>query len=299
MSPRRLERFVYLSLAAAVATIVLKLVAAAVTGSVGFLSDALESVVNLVAALVALVALRVAARPPDAGHPFGHGQAEYISAAVEGGMIFVVAAGIVYSAVRRFVHPVEVDSVLLGASISAVAALINFGAGRQLLRAGRRYRSIALVADGRHLLADVATSVGVLVGVGLVSTTGWRWLDPAVALAVGVNILGAGYVLVRRSVIGLLNASLPAEDLAKINAVLSDCRGTCGVDFHALLTRESGRQRFVYLHMLVPPAWTVTQAHDLSDELVDEIAGVIPGARTFVHIEPIGDPASYDHEGLP
>ena len=296
---RLLQRYIYLSLAAAVTTIALKSVAAAITGSVGFLSDALESVVNLVAAIVALVALRISARPPDAGHPFGHGQAEYMSAAVEGGMIFVAAAGIVYTAVQRLLDPVELDQAGIGLVLSTVASVVNLVVGLRLLRAGRRHRSQVLVADGKHLLTDVVTSAGVLVGIGLVAVTGWLWLDPLVALAVGVNILLAGYQLIHRSVIGLLNASLPADEIDAVTGVLERYRRDHGVDFHALRTRESGRQRFVYVHLLVPPQWTVQRGHDLNETLVADIADVLPGTRSFVHIEPIGDPASYDHVNLP
>lgn len=296
---RLLVRYLYLSLAAALVTIALKSLAAALTGSVGFLSDALESVVNLVAAVVGLIALKIAARPPDQGHPFGHGQAEYMSAAVEGGMIFVAAAAIVYTAVERLLNPAELEQAGIGLVLSTAASLVNLGVGWKLLRVGRQHRSMVLIADGKHLLTDVVTSTGVLVGIGLVAITGWRWLDPVVALIVGVNILIAGYLLIRRSVIGLLNASLPDEDLAAVEEVLNRYRADYGVDFHALRSRESGRQRFVYVHLLTPMDWTVKRGHDLTDQLDHDICQALPGTRTFVHIEPLGDPSSYDHQYIP
>ncbi len=206
---RLLFRFMLLSLAAAVVTIVLKASAAWATGSVGFLSDALESGVNLVAAVVALIALRVAARPPDASHHFGHGKAEYVSALVEGAMIFVAATAIIWTAIERLISPVPLVQPGLGLALSTVASVINLGVGLTLLRVGRTHRSITLVADGKHLLTDVWTSAGVIVGIALVAVTGWEPLDPIVALAVGVNILWTGYRLLRGSVSGLLSAALP------------------------------------------------------------------------------------------
>lgn len=295
---RLLVRLMLLSLAAAIVTMLLKALAAWLTGSVGLLSDAMESSVNLVAALVALWALRLAAQPPDAVHQFGHGKAEYLSAAVEGGMIFVAATVIVWTSVQRLLNPEPLDVPGLGLAISAVAAIVNLAVGLALLRAGRAHRSLTLVADGKHLLTDVATSAGVLVGVALVAIFGWERLDPIVALLVGVNILFTGYGLLKRSVIGLLDAALPADDVAAVNAVFDRYRAEHPVDFHALNTREAGRQRFVYVHLLVPDGWTVQRGHDLSEHLKDDIASVLPGARTFVHLEPRGDPKSYGDSDL-
>lgn len=296
---RTLVRLMLLSVAAAVVTIALKSVAAAVTGSVGFLSDALESLVNLAAALVALWAVRLAAQPPDLGHHFGHGKAEYLSAAVEGGLIFVAAAAILWTSVQRLVDPVPIEQPGIGLGLSTLAAVVNLVVGAILIRAGRRERSIALEADGRHLLTDVVTSVGVLVGIGLVAIFDWYVLDPIVALAVGVNILYTGYGLLRRSVTGLLDAAIPAAELARVEQVLAEFRAREPVDFHALRSRESGRQRFVYVHLLLPDGWTVKRGHDLAEELSTAIEGALPGAHSFVHMEPIGDPASYEHDYLP
>ena len=295
---RTLVRFMLLSLAAAVATIALKSLAAIITGSVGFLSDALESGVNLVAALVALWALRLAGRPPDSEHAFGHGKAEYLSAAVEGTMIFVAAIAIVWTSVGRLIEPEALDQPGIGLALSTGASAINLAVGLALLRAGRRHRSITLVADGKHLLTDVVTSVGVIVGIALVAITGWDRLDPIVALLVALNILWTGYGLLRRSVSGILDAALPPEDVAELDRILTWYRQERGIEFHAVRTRESGRQRFIYLHVLVPGEWTVRQGHFVAEEVKADLAGVLPGAVTFAHVEPVDDPDSYDDDEL-
>jgi cation diffusion facilitator family transporter len=292
-----LIRYMLVSLAAAVATIALKALAALVTGSVGFLSDALESGVNLVAAVVALFALRAANLPADENHNFGHGKAEYLSAAVEGGMIFVAATAIVWTSADRLVHPVALDQTGVGLALSTLASAVNLVVGLALLRAGREHRSVTLIADGRHLLTDVWTSAGVLVGIVAVAVTGWERLDPIVAVLVGVNILRIGYGLLRRSVIGLLDATLSAEDADAVARIIERYRREHPVDFHALRTRESGRQRFVYVHLLVPDDWTVKAGHDLAEALEADIEHELPGTVTFVHLEPRGDPASYAHGG--
>lgn len=275
-----------LSLAAAVATIVLKSSAALLTGSVGFLSDALESVVNLVAAVVALVALKVAARPPDASHHFGHGKAEYFSALVEGAMIFVAAAGIIWSSVDRLINPRALEQPGIGLALSTFAALINLAVGLALLRVGRRHRSITLVADGKHLMTDVWTSAGVIVGIGLVALTGWNRLDPIVALVVGANILWTGYRLLRSSISGLLSAALPQDDQDSINAVLARYRAEYPVDFEPLRTVEAGRQRQVFVVLTVPGDWTVQAAHDLTVSIEADIDAALPHTETFIHVEP-------------
>ncbi len=292
-----LRAFAWLSIAAAVVTIALKSVAAWVTGSVGLLSDAFESAVNLVAAVVALIALGAAARPPDHRHPFGRGKAEYLSAGTEGGMIFVAAVAIVWTAIERLITPQPVEQFGVGLLISSAATVINLVVGLTLIRQGRRHRSITLEADGKHLLTDVWTSVGVLVGVGVVALTGWNRLDPILALAVGINILVTGFGLLRRSGAGLLDVALPAADQDRIAAVLRRYQES-GITFHALRTREAGRQRFVYVHVLVPGAWTVQQGHDLLEELERDIAVALPGVTTFTHLEPLEDPASHADQHL-
>lgn len=285
-----LTRFAWLSIGAAIFTITLKAVAYLITGSVGLLSDAAESVVNLIAAVVALTALRVAARPADENHHFGHGKAEYFSAGIEGIMIFAAAAVILLSAVERLLHPVPLQSLGLGLTISAVASVINAGTASVLLRAGRVHRSAALHADGRHLLTDVWTSAGVIAGVFAVAVTGWQPLDPLVAIAVGLNIMLVGYRLIAQSAIALLDAALPAEDLAAVHAVLDRYRSD-EVAFVHVRTRASGRHRFVTLTVQVPGGWSVERGHDLADEVERELALALPECDAQTHLEPLG----HDH----
>jgi cation diffusion facilitator family transporter len=284
---RLLMRFMLLSVAAALVTIAMKVAAAWLTGSVGLLSDALESGVNLVAAVVGLIALRVAAKPADYNHQFGHGKAEYLSAAVEGTMIFVAATAIMWSSVDRLVHPQPVEQPGIGLALSTAASVVNLAVGLALIRAGRRHRSITLVADGNHLLTDVWTSVGVLAGVGLVVLTGWDVLDPVVAILVAVNILRIGYGLVKQSVIGMLDVVLPPEDVAAVDAVLERYRQGGSIVILPPRTRQSGRQRFVYLTVRVPGDWTVRAGHDLLDRLEADLRDALPGTTVFTHLEPI------------
>ncbi len=291
--PVDLSRFALLSIAAALITMALKVVAAWLTGSVGLLSDAAESLVNLVAAVVAFIVLKIAIRPPDANHPFGHSKAEYFSAAVEGGMIFVAAAAIIVSAVDRLIHPMMPESLGVGLAISTVAALINGGVGWVLLRQGRRMRSATLVADGKHLLTDVVTSAAVLVGVGLVALTGVERLDPIVALVAGVNIVWTGFALIRNSVNGLMDVALPDDVIDRIEAVLDRYRSG-EVEFHALRAREAGNRRFLNVHVLVPGSWSVKRGHDLTEDLIDALVEEVPDLRVSAHLEPREDPRSYE-----
>lgn len=283
-----LERFMKLSIATAVATIVLKVIAAAVTGSVGFLSDALESGVNLVAAVVGFVAIKIAAKPADANHQFGHGKAEYVSALVEGAMIFVAAAMIIYTAIRRFMEPQPLEQPGLGLLLSLVASVLNLGVGLLLLRAGKKYRSATLQADGKHLLTDVWTSVGVLLGIGAVTLTGWLWLDPVIALAVGINILWTGYKLLQESLSSLLSESLPKEEHAQLDGLLNELEERHDVEITSRRTVASGRNRLVYLTMDVPGQWTVLHSHTIADRIEDAIDELFPGAEVFIHVEPAG-----------
>jgi cation diffusion facilitator family transporter len=287
----RLAKFAWLSIAAALVTIGLKSGAYLLTGSVGLLSDAAESLVNLVAAVVALIALNVAARPADENHNFGHGKAEYFSAGIEGMMIFVAAAFILVTSVQRFLHPAAIESVGAGLAISTVATAVNGAVGMLLLKAGARHRSVTLTADGKHLLTDVWTSVGVIVGVLLVALTGWERLDPIVAAIVGVNILVTGFRLVSQSLTSLLGAAMPAEDLARVNAVLESLR-TDEVDFTGVRTQESGRHRFVSLTVLVPGTWTVDRGHTLADDVEVAISRDLPGTDVQTHLEPQQSPLS-------
>ena len=286
---RLLERFIWLSIATAVATVSIKGVAAYVSNSIGLWSDAMESTVNLVAALVALWALRLSAKPADFNHDFGHGKAEYVSAAVEGTLIFVAAAVIIYSAIDRLLVPAPLEQLSLGLILSAVATVLNLGTGLLLVRAGRTHRSMTLEADGKHLLTDVWTSVGVLVGMGLVFLTGWKFLDPVIALLMGLNILFTGYRLVRRSVVGLLDGTLPPEEVAVVSDALHRVCEDPRVEITDVRTRESGRQRFVYATLTVPGSWTVKRSHAMADEVEGAIDSALPGTTTFVHIEPAAD----------
>ena len=287
-----LRKYAWLSILAAVLTIGLKTGAYLLTGSVGLLSDAAESVVNLVAAVIALIALSVAARPADHNHHYGHGKAEYFSAAIEGLMIFVAAAVILVSAVQRLLHPQELERLGLGLAMSLVATAINASVGLLLIRVGRAHRSATLSADGKHLMTDVWTSVGVVLGVLLVGITGWLPLDAIVAIAVALNILVVGSRLVASSTSALLDAALAPSDVALVTAVL-DRHRSADVDFHGLQTRESGRTRFVSFHVLVPGAWSVQQAHDLVEVVEGEVLGALDGVHVSTHIEPKEDERSY------
>jgi cation diffusion facilitator family transporter len=293
-----LERFAWLSVAAALATIALKTLAWRLTGSVGLLSDALESLVNLAAALLALAMLRLAASPPDEEHPYGFSKAEYFAAGIEGGLIVLAAGGILFVAIPRLFHPEPLDAPILGLGISAAASLVNLGAAIVLLRAGKTHNSIALEADGKHLMTDVWTSAGVIIGVALVYATGWLRLDPLVALAVAVHIVWTGIGLVRRSASGLLDGAIPQADRDTIHDLFKEYSRRYGVSFHAFRSRRAAARRFVSFHLLVPDAWSVAQAHRLSEEIEERIRSLVPGASIFTHIEPISDPASYQDQGL-
>ena len=298
MSRNSLERYAWLSIAAALATIALKAAAWWLTGSVGLLSDALESIVNLAAALLALSMLRLAATPPDENHPYGFSKAEYFAAGIEGALIVLAAAGILASAIPRLLEPRELEEPALGLSLTVVASAINFACAVVLIRVGRREHSITLEADGRHLMTDVWTSAGVLVGVAAVFFTGWLRLDPLVALAVAAHIVWTGIGLVRRSASGLMDAAISHGDQDEVTKLFAEYSKRYGMTFHALRTRQAGARRFISFHMLVPDAWTVAQAHRLSEEIESRIRSMVPNASVFTHIEPISDPASYDDQGL-
>jgi len=293
-APRTLERYAWLSVGAALGTIALKGLAWHVTGSVGLLSDALESLINLAAALLALAMLRLAAAPPDEAHPYGRYKAEYFASGIEGALIVLAAASIAYAAVPRLFAPQSLSTPLLGIALSALASGVNLAVALILLSAGRREHSIALEADGHHLMSDVWTSVGVVAGVALVAATDWLILDPVIALAVAAYIVWTGLKLMRRSFAGLLDAAIPEAERAEIEKIFDEHRRRHGVEFHALLTRRAGTRRFVSFHLLVPDAWTVERAHELSEEIEQRIRALVPNAITLSHIEPISQPASYD-----
>jgi cation diffusion facilitator family transporter len=290
-----LAKFAWMSIIVSVIVFGMKMAAWWATGSVGLLSDALESTVNIVAAVVALFALRTAMKPADAVHHFGRGKAEYFSASIEGFMILLAALIIVYTAIERIITPRELEQIGWGLTISTVAAMINGGTALILLRAGKQHRSPVLIADGKHLLTDVWTSVGVIVGVGLVVVTGINRLDGVVALAVGLNIIVTGINLLRSSTAGLMDKALSDEDHLKIVDVLTKYESET-VKFHALQTREAGRQRFISMHVLVPGAWTIQKGHDLSEELEADIIAVLPNTLVTTHVEPLEDERSWADE---
>jgi cation diffusion facilitator family transporter len=292
-----LTRFAWLSIAAALVTISLKAGAYLLTGSVGLLSDALESVVNLVAAVVALVALSVAAREPDEERAYGYQKAEYFASGTEGALILVAAAGIIWAAADRLLFPVALEAVGLGIGVSAVASVVNLGVAIRLRQAARAYDSVTLDADARHLLTDVWTSAGVIAGLVAVGLTGWQWLDPAVALLVGANIIRSGVDLVHRSVVGLLDTAIPPAERTALLSVLEGYRGR-QVQWHAIRTRQAGSRRFVSLHVLVPGDWTVQQGHDLLEDLERDIRAALGRVTVFTHLEPVEDPVAWEDIGL-
>jgi cation diffusion facilitator family transporter len=294
---RGLLRFAGISVLAALVTIGLKGGAYLLTGSVGLLSDALESFVNLIAAAVALLALSVAARPADEEHAYGHTKAEYFSSGFEGTLILVAAASIVIVGARRLMDPQPIEEPGLGLAIIGIASVVNLGVARMLLRAGRRYESITLEADAQHLMADVWTSLGVIVGVGAAAVTGWHRLDAIVAIAVALNVLRSGFRLVRRSMLGLLDTSLPEETLATIKRIL-DAQGAAGVRYHALRTRQAGARRFISFHILVPGGWTVQRGHDLLEEIEERVREAVPRSVVDTHLEPVEDPVSWEDTRL-
>jgi cation diffusion facilitator family transporter len=292
-----LARFAWLSVGAALTTMALKGFAAWLTGSVGLLSDALESMVNLGAALLALWMLRVAVVPPNEKHPFGYSKAEYFSAVLEGALIIVAALAIVGAALPRLVEPRPIESFGAGVVLSLVATAVNLGVALVLLRASRRHHSVALEADAHHLLTDVWTSIGIVAGVGAIAVTGWLILDPLIAIAVAVYIVWTGVGVIRRSILGLLDRSLPEHELQHIRDVLEPYRAQ-GLDYHALRTRRAGRHRLVELHLLVPGAMSVRDGHRLSDQVEAAIRAALPGTAVLTHLEPIEDPASYSDQEL-
>ena len=292
-----LTRYAWLSISAAVLTILLKSGAYFLTDSVGLLSDAMESLVNLAGALMALAMLTVAARPADEEHAYGHTKAEYFSSGVEGTLILVAAVSIAIAAVPRLITPEPLEQVGLGLIVSVIAAVINLVVALILLRAGRQYRSVTLQANAHHLLTDVWTSIGVLIGVGLVALTGWLRLDPILALLVAANILWSGTGIVRQSVAGLMDAAWPVDEQDQLRAVLEPYLQD-GVEYHALRTRQSGVRRFASLHLLVPGDWTIQRGHDLAERIELDVRQTMPNATVFIHLEPNDDPTAWNDVAL-
>lgn len=292
MSRAGARKFALLSIAAALATIALKTLAWWLTGSVGLLSDALEGTVNLAGATLMLAMLVVASRPPDDNHAYGYSKAEYFASGFEGTLIVIAASLIAYAAVERLVSPRPLDNVGAGLVVSAAASAINYAVARRLFAASSRYKSIALEADAQHLMTDVWTSAGVVIGVAAVALTGWLWLDPLIALAVAANIVWSGVKLVKRSLSGLLDRALPPHERQALQRILDRYR-TQGIDFHALRTRQAGARSFVSMHVLVPAQWSVAQGHDLAHRVEHEVRQALPGVTVLTHIEPLGHPESY------
>lgn len=294
---RPLKHYAWLSIAAAIATILLKGIAWKLTGSVGLLSDAIESFVNLAGALMALAMLTLAALPADDNHAHGHSKAEYFSSAFEGFLILLAALAIGYTSIERLINPRPLEAVGVGLLVSVVASVINLATAKILMKVGREQNSISLEADAHHLMTDVWTSAGVIAGVGLVWLSDWLWLDPVIAMLVALNILWTAWQLMYRSASGLMDASLPAEQLKRIETLLAGYREQ-GLDFHALRTRQSGNRNFVTLHVLVPGHWTVQLGHDWADRIELEIGKAIPRAHITTHLEPMEDPVSMVDQGL-
>ena len=290
-------RYAVLSVVAALLTIALKTGAWALTGSIGLLSDASESLVNLAGALMALYMLRVAARPADEDHAYGHTKAEYFASAFEGSLILLAAFGIALAAVSRLIEPRPLERLGVGIAVSLAAAVVNLVAALVILRGGKRLRSITLEANAHHLLTDVWTSAGVLAGLGAVAATGWLRIDPVVALAVAANIVRTGGGIVRRSVLGLMDTGLPAEERSRLLAAI-DPHLAGGVQMHALRTRQSGLRRFISFHVLVPGDWTVRRGHELLELIEADVRAALPGATVFTHLEPLDDPAAFEDTGL-
>lgn len=294
-APRSVRAMAWLSLAAALSTMALKFTAWYLTGSVGLFSDALESLVNLSAALIALSALHLAGRYADAKHPYGHDKIAYFSSGAEGAMILVAAVLIAISALQRLFNPAALEALPLGAALATVAALINAAVAGVMLRVARRYDSIILEADAKHLLTDVWTTVAVLLGlVGLyLLPAGWQFLDPVIALGIAGHILGTGIDLLRRSVDGLMDAALPVAEQERLGHTIESTAGGMA-SFHALRTRKAGTRRFIEFHLLVPGRLSVQQAHDLCELIEERIHQQLANASILIHVEPQEDPVSWD-----
>jgi cation diffusion facilitator family transporter len=287
-----LTRYAWLSIAAALVTMALKAGAYLLTGSVGLLSDALESIVNLVGAIMLLSMLILAARPADDNHAYGHSKAEYFSSGFEGSLILIAAGSIIYTAIMRLINPKPLEQLGLGLLVLVIASLINLGTSLIMRRAGKRHNAVSLIANSHHLMTDVWTSAGVLVGVGAVAITGWQPLDSIVAILAALNILWSGFTIVRESVYGLMDTALPQEDLDKIELTLEKYKCQ-GVEFHAVRTRLAGASKFVNMHVLVPNEWTVEHGHALLNQLESELKESLPNSNIFTHLEPLHDPTSY------
>lgn len=294
MTKKPLSFYAWLSVVAAILTITLKIAVYLSTNSVSFLSDALESFINLAAALLAVWMIRVSERPPDDDHEFGHDKAQYFSSGIEGTLIFLAAIGIIIAALNRIFLPQPIENISFGLAISFVATLINLGVGQLLIKVGKQNDSIVLEADGHHLMTDVWTSVGIIVAIFIVSLTGWLILDPIFALLVALSIALTGYKLIRRSVLGLMDTVIDAKSSEKAIKILEKQSENLGITYHAFRTRKSGARKFIYFHLLVPDEWSVKKGHQLAHEIEEEIVQSIHNSVVFIHLEPLKDPLSMD-----
>ncbi len=299
MNSHPIKRLLYLSIVAALATIALKFAAYFTTGSMGFFSDALESLVNLFAAIIALVLLHISEKPADEEHEFGHGKAQYFSSALEGAFILIAALSIIFTSFPKIFSPHEIDNIAIGTVYSVIAAFINLAVGFILTNKGKKSNSLLLEADGRHLLSDVLTSVGVILGVVLTKLTGYYILDPLIAIIVALHIVYVGFKLIKRSTNELMDAAIPKEELNKITEYL-DSLSERNIEYHSLLTRESGYRKFITFHLLVPGKWNVQKGHDCAEAIEQYIEKMFTNMNVTVttHIEPIEDPVSFNDIGI-
>jgi cation diffusion facilitator family transporter len=292
-----LIKFAWLSIGAAILTISIKLAAYLVTGSVGLLSDALEGFVNLAAAIVVFITLKIVEQPPDEIHQYGHDKAEYFSSGIEGTLIIVASLSILLTSVKRLFNPQPLEQIGIGLTLALLAAAINFFVGQILIRIGEKNESITLEADGQHLMSDVWTSVGVVVGVAIAGFTGIDWLDPVIAIIVGLKIGWEGISIFRRSSHGLMDAAIdPQERLIVENVLNKYCIE--GIEWHALRTRQSGARRFISVHILVPGIWTIQEGHDLAELIEANIRSQINHCSVFTHVEPVEDPRAFVDQTL-
>jgi cation diffusion facilitator family transporter len=290
---KSLASIVWFSIIASVLTIAIKWSAYSITGSVGFLSDAMESFINLAAGIVAFVMLTIAAKPPDKEHPFGHDKAEYFSSLIEGVLIVLAAIGIVYAAINRIYHPQPLDELNIGMALSILATIINFVVSRILLHYGRKHNSITLEADAHHLMTDVWTTVGIVIGIVLVKFTNWQLLDPIMAIAVAISIIYTGAKLIVRSADGLMDTMLSEKDLTLVRQILDKYKQQ-GLDYHALYTRKAASKNFITFHLLIPGDLTLHEAHEFSKTIEKDIAKELPYSDVFIHLEPLSDPDAFD-----
>jgi len=290
---KSLIAYTYLSISTALVTISLKLIAYFLTQSVGLLSDAIESLVNLMAAIIAFLAIRLAEKPADKKHPYGHSKAEYFSSVAEGIFIFLAALAIIFSAINRMIYPKMIEQVSIGLLISSAATLINFLVGKKLISVGQKYQSITLEADGHHLLTDVWTSAGVITAIFLVDKTKILILDPLVAILVALNILLTGSNLIRRSLSGFMDEALDKNDLSKIDKIFQKYQKK-GLIFHAIKSRQSGQKKFLSFHALFPKSYSIKKAHDLVDKIEKELKRKVFNLQIESHLEPKNDKKSFE-----